>query len=138
MGIGLDGTVRNIIGQDAEQLIKTRVREWLDSQGLIIQRNDEQTQFELPDGYSMRYGSEPDIAFSQLVTRESRVIATIEVKGGRDPAGALERLGAVQKSFAATPPNCVNILIAGVITSAMQEGLGQYGRKQGIHVGPSL
>ena len=43
MGIGLDGAVRNIIGQDAEQLIKTRIRDWLDSRGLIIQRNAEQT-----------------------------------------------------------------------------------------------
>ena len=32
MGIGLDGTVRNLIGQDAEQLVKTRIRKWLDRQ----------------------------------------------------------------------------------------------------------
>lgn len=127
MGIGLDGTVRNIIGQDAEHLIKTRIREWLDSQGLIVQRNEEQTQFQLTNGYSMRYGSEPDVEFSQLVNAEPRIVATIEIKGGRDPAGALERLGAIQKSFEATPPNCVNILIAGVVTSQMQERLDNLG-----------
>ena len=127
MGIGLDGTVRNIIGQDAEHLIKTRIREWLDSRGLIAQRNAEQTQFQLPDGYSMRYGSEPDIEFSQIVSGEPRVISTIEVKGGRDPAGALERLGAIQKSFEATPSNCVNILIAGVVTPEMQDRLDRLG-----------
>ena len=127
MGIGLDGTVRNIIGQDAEQLIKTRIRDWLDNRQLIRGRNAEQTQFDLPGDYSMRYGSEPDIEFSQVVSGEPRVVATIEVKGGRDPAGALERLGAIQKSFEATPPNCVNILIAGVVTSEMQERLDRLG-----------
>ena len=127
MGIGLDGTVRNIIGQDAEQLVKTRIRDWLDSRGLIVQRNEEQTQFQLPNGYSMRYGSEPDVEFSQMVNTEPRIIATIEIKGGRDPAGALERLGAIQKSFEATPPNCVNMLIAGVVTSQMQERLDGLG-----------
>ena len=127
MGIGLDGAVRNIIGQDAEQLIKTRIRDWLDSRQLIVQHNAEQTQFELPDGYSMRYGSEPDVEFSQVINGEPRVVATIEVKGGKDPAGALERLGAIQKSFEATPPNCVNILIAGIVTSEMRDRLDRLG-----------
>ena len=104
MGIGLDGTVRNLIGQDAERLIKDRMRNWLGSQQLIIQGNDEETQFELPDGYSMRYGSEPDIEFSRSVGDESTTVATIEIKGGKDPAGALARLGAIQKSFEAILP----------------------------------
>ncbi len=127
MGIGLNGTVRNLIGQDAERLIKDRMRNWLDSQQLIIQGNDEETQFELPDGYFMRYGSEPDIEFSRSVGDESTTVATIEIKGGKDPAGALERLGAIQKSFEATPPGCVNMLIAGIITSEMGERLNKLG-----------
>ena len=127
MGIGLDGTVRNLIGQDAERLIKDRISKWLDSQQLIVRRNDEETQFELPDGYSMRYGSEPDIEFSRSLGDESSTVATIEIKGGKDPAGALERLGAIQKSFEATPPGCVNILIAGIITPEMRERLNRLG-----------
>ena len=127
MGTGLDGTVRNLIGQDAERLIKDRMRNWLGSQQLIIQGNDEETQFELPDGYSMRYGSEPDIEFSRSVGDESTTVATIEIKGGKDPAGALERLGAIQKSFEATPPGYVNMLIAGIITSEMRERLNRLG-----------
>ncbi len=127
MGIGLDGTVRNLIGQDAERLIKDRIKKWLDSQQLIVQRNDEQTQFELPGGYSMRYGSEPDIEFSRRVGAESTTVATIEIKGGKDPAGALERLGAIQKSFEETPPGCVNMLIAGIVTSEMGERLKRLG-----------
>ena len=75
----------------------------------------------------MYYGSEPDIEFRETVNGEQTTIATIEIKGGTDPAGALERLGAVQKSFKETPPNSKNILVVGVVTDEMKnrlEGLG--------------
>ena len=128
MGIGLDGTFRNIIGQDAERLIKTRISNWLDNQGLIEQVNDEKTEFHLPRGYFMRYDSEPDILFLQeQQPGEMQLVATIEIKGGKDPAGALERLGAMQKSFEATPPECVNMLVAGIVTPEMQNRLNQIG-----------
>ena len=127
MGIGLDGTVRNLIGRDAEQLVKGRITEWLDRRELIVQRNADATQFALPSGYSMRYGSEPDIQFQLTVNNETSLIATIEINGGKDAAGALERLGAVQKSFEETPPNCANFLIAGIITSEMAQRLDTMG-----------
>ena len=127
MGIGLDGTFRNIIGRDAENLMKTRIRNWLESRQLIHGHNPEATEFQLPAGYSMRYGSEPDILFRRELSGVVRDVATIEIKGGKDPAGALERLGAMQKSFEATPPNCVNMLIAGVVTAEMRSRLDQMG-----------
>ena len=127
MGIGLDGTFRNIIGQDAEDLIRNRIKSWLTSRQLIIERNDEETEFQLPTGYSMRYGSEPDIRFQQETGVAPQTVATIEIKGGKDPAGALERLGAMQKSFEETPPGCVNMLIAGVITPEMESRLENMG-----------
>ena len=127
MGIGLDGTMRNLIGQDAERLIKTRIRNWLSYRGLIVESNSDMTRFELPNGYHMRFGSEPDIEFSHRADDESYVIATIEIKGGKDPAGALERLGAIQKSFEETPPGCENMLVAGVITPEMRDRLSRLG-----------
>lgn len=127
MGIGLDGSIRNLIGQDAENMVKDRILQWLDAQGLIEERDDRRTRFKLPNGYSMSYGSEPDIEFRQNAEGEDRVVATIEIKGGTDPAGALERLGAVQKSFEATPANCVNILIAGIVTAEMEQRLKNLG-----------
>ncbi len=127
MGIGLDGTFRNIIGRDAENLIKTRIMNWLNSQDLINQSSDDDTEFQLPNGYSMHYGSEPDILLLQELGNSTHVVSTIEIKGGRDPAGALERLGAMQKSFEATPPNCMNMLVAGVVTPAMRARLDQMG-----------
>ncbi len=127
MGIGLDGTFRNIIGRDAENLVKTRIRNWLQSRGMILEQSPDATQFRLPSGYLMRFGSEPDILFRQEVAGRTRKAATIEIKGGKDPAGALERLGAMQKSFEATPPDCVNFLVAGVITPEMRARLDQMG-----------
>ena len=127
MGIGLDGTFRNIIGQDAENLVKTRIRNWLDSQRMIIERSADETEFKLPKGHLMRFGSEPDILFQQVTEGRARDAATIEIKGGKDPAGALERLGAMQKSFDATPRDCVNFLIAGVVTPEMQTRVDQIG-----------
>ena len=45
-----------------------------------------------------------------------------------DHEGAPKRtVGAIQKSFEATPPNCVNILIAGIVTSEMRDRLDRLG-----------
>ena len=60
--------------------------------------------FNLMDGVNLTYGSEPDILFE----KNGEYVVTIEVKGGKDPAGALKRLGAVQKSFEETPVQCHN------------------------------
>lgn len=122
MGISLDGTFRNKIGQMAEEAIKSKIREWLEARNLVLSEVSP-TQFELDNEITMRFGSEPDIEF----TREDSAIVTIEVKGGKDRAGALERLGAMQKSFSETPPGCVNFLIAGVVTPEMQTRLDQIG-----------
>ena len=127
VGIALDGTMRNIIGRDAENRVKNRIKEWLDSKQLILERNEAETEFTLTRGYLMKFGSEPDIEFQQTVGNELRTTATIEIKGGKDRAGALERLGAMQKSFEATPPGCVNFLVAGVVTQQMQARLNQMG-----------
>ena len=123
MGIGLDGSIRNLIGQDAEKNVKDRILEWLDNRGFIIERDERGTKFNLSKGYFMQYGSEPDIEFR----RNETVVATIEIKGGTDPAGALERLGAVQKSFEETPASSVNILVAGIVTPEMELRLNSLG-----------
>ena len=127
MAIGLDGTMRNLVGQDAERTIKDRIGEWLERVGLIEAYDSNETTYELPNDYSMRFASEPDIEFRQTIGGATKTIATIEIKGGKDPAGALERLGAIQKSFEATPPGCTNMLIAGVVTDEMAERLDQLG-----------
>ena len=119
MGITLDGMFRNVIGRDTEDLIKAKITVWLESRDLIHRRNLK--SFVLPNDITMVYGSEPDILFM----RGENQLATIEIKGGKDPAGALERLGAMQKSFTETPVHCKNFLIAGVVTSEMEARLAQ-------------
>ena len=87
MGIGLDGTFRNIIGRDAENLVKTCIRKWLIGQDLTEDPGGEATEFCLPNGYSMRFGSEPDVLFRQerdgcserLQRSKSRVARTLRV-----------------------------------------------------------
>ncbi len=123
MGIGLDGTMRNLIGQDADLLVKRRILDWLVAHNLIEDGDPFINYSSLINGYSIRYGSEPDIEF----WLNGIMVASVEIKGGRDPAGALERLGAAVKSFSNTPVNCVNFLIAGVITDTMQERLDDIG-----------
>ena len=123
MGITLDGMYRNRIGDLAEEFVKVQIVTWLRSRELIPQEEPEDQVYTLPINTIMQYGSEPDIAFR----RDGRLIATIEIKGGTDPAGALERLGAMSKSFSETPPGCVNFLVAGVITPEMQTRLDGMG-----------
>lgn len=132
IGIGLDGTMRNVIGQDAESLIKTRIAEWLKKNDLMKAQDDSTASFTLPNGYTMHYGPEPDIEFRHSDTSGVRVVATIEIKGGKDPAGALERLGAVRKSFENTPPGCTNFLIAGVVTAEMKQRLDEMGMVRSV------
>lgn len=123
MGITLDGVFRNRIGDVAEAVVKNRIVSWLEGKGILTPDSPEYAFYLLPNETIMHYGSEPDIDF----VRNDRLIATIEIKGGRDPAGALERLGAMTKSFAETPPSCVNFLVAGVITPEMQTRLNEMG-----------
>ena len=121
MGIRLDGVFRNKIGQVAENVIKTKILNWARGSGIVIKEVSE-LEFILPQNISMKFGPEPDILF----TKDGLQIATVEIKGGKDPAGALERLGAMSKSFAETPPGCVNFLVAGVITPEMENRLNKF------------
>ncbi len=127
IGITQDGALRNIIGQEAEQSVKDRIAEWLEGQsGIACQPNEARTTWYLGAGNALRmvYASEPDIRFEKEMPDGSwKEIATIEVKGGTDPAGALERLGAVKKSFDRTSARTRNFLIAGVVTNEMRNQL---------------
>ena len=118
VGITEDGAMRNIIGQEAEQAIKDRLTNWVQDQGLVVRSPTEQhsSDWILKDDVRMGFGSEPDISFQ----KDGKLAVLIEIKGGKDPAGALERLGAVKKTFDETPPGCKNFLVAGVVTPTMR------------------
>lgn len=66
---------------------------------------------------SMLFSSEPDIS---LLGNQGTTVGVIEVKGGADPAGALERYGAAKKSFEEAfrrNSQVKTILVASCITS---------------------
>ena len=125
IGITQDGSLRNIVGQEGEEAVKDRISEWLEANAEIATRVDGAiTWLGNNDNLRMVYGAEPDISFEQLDEGDNwQVVATIEVKSGTDPAGALERLGAIQKSFAETPARSRNFAVLGVVTPEMRRRL---------------
>jgi len=123
LGISIDGTMRNRIGDLAEDRVRSLVVEWLIDNDLLIHptMTKEQLLQEMPTDYGLKGGilmhfrPEPDISF----LREGSLLAVVEIKGGVDPAGALERLGAAKKSFDDSKglnPRCKCFYLAGVLT----------------------
>ena len=118
----MDGSVRNLVGQEGEQAIKERLQDWLaEVENLEIEIEGPTTWLGEDHNLKMVYGSEPDIMFQKLQENgEWEIVSTIEIKSGTDPAGALERLGAIQKSFNETPAQAKNFAVLGVVTPTMR------------------
>ena len=127
IGITEDGALRNIVGQEGEAAVKDRIAEWLAANAAITAQVDGAITLLGGDGnLRMIYGSEPDISFERRTANgEWQIIATVEVKSGTDSAGALERLGAIQKSFAETPARSKNFAVLGVVTPEMRRRLDE-------------
>ncbi len=125
IGIMEDGALRNIIGQEGEAAVKERLTDWLAANEEIATQVDGLITVLGPErNLRMVYGSEPDICFERLnPDGEWQIESTVEIKSGTDPAGALERLGAIQKSFAETPARSRNFAVLGVVTPEMRRRL---------------
>src|SRR5665213_3011880 len=132
LGITLDGVMRNKVGTIAEERVRTLIYEWLKKQTLIVDpiSDDSMLSDNLPklsrlvDGTIMRFSSEPDIFFSKETTNGEELLAVVEIKGGIDPAGALERYGAATKSFQhslQTNQKCKNFFLSAVYTPELQK-----------------
>lgn len=129
LGITLDGIMRNRVGSIAEERIRTLVFNWLQSKNLIETFEKTNTIDELPrlcklpNNIIMRFSSEPDISFSRIVDDYEVLLAVIEIKGGIDPAGALERYGAATKSFQHSlreNQRCKNFFLSAVYTDELK------------------
>ena len=134
MGISFDGSMRNKMGELPERRLRRLLLQYVVEAGLLVNPeypsatdlpdNPASGRYVLADGIMMEFSSEPDVAF----LRGELLEATIEIKGGIDPAGALERLGAAEKSAQAAievNTRCKNFLVAGVITPEMRRRLDQ-------------
>lgn len=127
IGITQDGKMRNIIGQEAERAVRDRLSQWIEDMEIPRERRGRWVMLGEAKNIRMAYGSEPDILFEKYNEQTHAWISevTIEIKGGTDPAGALERLGAIKKSFDQTPARTENIAILGVVTHAMRAELNE-------------
>lgn len=127
IGIMNDGAWRNRVGRNGEKQVKALIVKWLESESGIpmevIEDNKKYLLGHHPNVIRMRFSSEPDVLFERKVNNSWAVVSTVEIKSGMDPAGALERLGAVQKSFKETPAKAQNFLILRTTTSTMRKRL---------------
>jgi hypothetical protein len=141
-GSSIDGSWRNKIGDDAELMVHSYlvraaielnvVTSLIDVSGQpcdyepdydYVGNVGDFTGVKLQNGCTILFSSEPDVA---LIDEAGCPVSAIEVKGGRDRAGALERLGAITKSFAACREEnseCRTWAIIGAITPEMQRRL---------------
>ena len=125
IGITADGSMRNLIGQLGENAVKNRMFDWVRTNGLLTggeappDQSEPRGSWALKGGVRMIFQSEPDISFE----RDGALVALIEVKAGKDPAGALERLGAIKKTFDEAPAACKNFLVVGIVTEEMRTRL---------------
>ncbi len=141
-GTNIDGAWRNQIGAEGERVIRKIILDGLlankevtsltnknndtveigKAKGLIDDVDRIKT-INLVNGYTVYFSSEPDVT---MFDNEGAIVGIIEIKSGLDPAGALERLGAMFKSFENTLseyPNAVTILVASCITSEVDNRL---------------
>ncbi|MEA5510324.1 XcyI family restriction endonuclease [Crocosphaera sp. UHCC 0190] len=139
-GAQIQGSWNNKIGEEAEILTRKLIIRTLLEQDLIVstiykegnsntQLNNliEQTALisgiRLKNQTSILFSSEPDISF---LNANGELVAVIEVKGGKDTAGALERYGAAKKSFEEARrlnPEVITIFLANCITQEVNKRL---------------
>ena len=131
LGITLDGIMRNKVGTIAEERVRTLVFEWLKEKNLVVRPSKKELDSmidlpvicELKDNIFMKFSSEPDISFFLKTGDLETLLAVIEIKGGIDPAGALERYGAATKSFQHAlkeSQRCKNFFLSAVFTPELK------------------
>jgi len=92
-GSQAQGSWQNTKGARVEVIIKGLIQRRLREKGWVS--NEAEARMELTDSRVVVFADEPDIA----IYKSNKIRATVEVKGGIDTAGVLERLGAALKSL---------------------------------------
>lgn len=109
-GSQAQGSWQNTKGRKMEVVIQGIIRRRLNESRLLTGNFDDQSRLPLIDHRTVIFADEPDIGFYQ----DGKIIAAIEVKGGIDTAGVLERVGAAIKSLSRAKeenPGSVTLLI---------------------------
>lgn len=141
-GAQIDGSWRNAIGEEAEKVVQRLIIKEAKERNLLaaliprsgtgtVSYNPEKLEEQLgqigryrgvmlSNKTSILFSSEPDIS---ILNNEGITVGVIEVKGGSDPAGALERYGAAKKSFEEAlrrNATVTTILVTSCLTSEVQ------------------
>lgn len=143
-GTTIDGSWRNKIGSEGERIVRTLfLKELLlhdeiskvtlktgtdipgtDLDAKWLDEHTEDLQSSMTtNGAVILFGSEPDI---KLIAPNAKTVGGVEIKAGIDPAGALERLGAMMKSFEnirSESSEAETILVASCITDEVDQRL---------------
>jgi hypothetical protein len=109
-GSQAQGSWQNTKGRKMEIVLQGIFRRRLREQGLVKEDSDDKPHLILTDQRVVEFADEPDLAFYE----NDKIIAAVEVKGGIDKAGILERIGAAIKSLSRAKeenPDSVTILI---------------------------
>ncbi len=107
-GAQADGSWRNQRGRKAELAVQKVVLERVRAKGLL--RDEAPPRYTLTDGRTLVFADEPDIA----LYRRGTIQVAVEIKGGIDAAGILERVGAAIKSLSRAGeenPDAVTLLL---------------------------
>lgn len=145
-GTTIDGSWRNQIGSEGERVIRSvlvkslienkevialtdkndisyTVEEWQKSIGIPLETVNLMKSVVSQNGATLLFSSEPDVT---ILNNKGDTVGAMEIKAGIDPAGALERLGAMFKSFdnvLSVSPNAKTILVATCITDEVEARL---------------
>ncbi len=109
-GSQAQGSWQNTKGNRVEVIVKGIMQRRLREKELVSGESADGLRMQLVDGTVVIFASEPDVAIYQ----DDKILAAVEIKGGIDAAGTLERVGAAIKSLRRAReenPESVTILI---------------------------
>jgi len=117
IGSQLQGTWANLVGQGASKAVEAVIARHVSQNALGTRIAP--GHYELTNGWTIRFASEPDVAFFD---RHGIKQIAIEIKGSLDRAGAQTRYGETKKSFQkqlAENPRCHTIYLASCFTDSV-------------------
>ena len=109
-GSQAQGSWQNTKGRKMEIVIQGVIRRRLHEHELISKNIDDNSRVTLIDHRVVVFADEPDIGFYE----GEKIISAVEIKGGIDKSGVLERVGAAIKSLSRTKEensNSITILV---------------------------
>ena len=136
-GSQAQGSWQNKKGDHIESLMRQNLVSQLQKMRLIapdqiVDLLSRVAKIRLLDGRMVHFGSEPDI----LIFSDYRIHAAVEVKGGIDTAGVLERVGAAIKSLSRAKeesPGAITILIMSSVSMSDQAKLDIESNKANVN-----